>query len=280
MPTVRDLLTDGAARLHGDAARYEVALLLSNVLRVSGAWLVAHADDAVGGADAAAFESLVARRSTGEPIAYLTCTRGFHALDLRVTPEVLIPRPETEVLVDEALRRIPMEGTCRIADLGTGSGAIALAIASARPRAQIVATDISAAALAVARGNAARLGIRTVAFEQGDWLRALGGATFDVVVSNPPYIAAGDAYLHEGDLRFEPPLALSPGTDGLADIRTLVRRASTHLRDGGWLLLEHGFDQGAAARDLLEAAGWCDVLTVRDLEQRERVSGGRWARPG
>ena len=277
MMRVRDLL-DGVARaLPDEEARREAALLLRHVLGVSDAWLVAHPDDAVEVAHVAAFHDLIERRARGEPVAYLTGTRGFHAIELCVTPDVLIPRPETELLVDCALERMPADAPCTVADLGTGSGAIALAIAKARPRARVLATDVSEAALQVARANAERLGLRSVGFAHGDWCAALAGARFDLIVTNPPYIAEGDPHLTEGDLRFEPPAALSSGADGLDAIRAIVRDARTHLRDGGWLMLEHGFQQGAAVRALLAAHDYSGIFTERDLEGRERVSGGRIA---
>lgn len=274
--TVRVLLAEGARNL-GEVteARREAALLLCHVLAASDAWLVAHADDAIDAMRADAFRALVTRRAHGEPIAYLTGSRGFHAIDLHVTPDVLIPRPETELLVDLVLQRLPAGGTYRVADLGTGSGAIALALAAARPAWPITATDASPAALAVASANAQRLGLANVSFAESDWCVALGTAPFDLIVSNPPYIAAGDAHLRSGDLRFEPPQALASGADGLDAIRTIVRDAPAHLREGGWLLFEHGFDQGAAARALLSQHGYLGVFTARDVEQRERVSGGR-----
>jgi len=256
-------------------ARREAALLLRHVLGVSDAWLVAHPDDAVEVAHAVAFQHLIERRARGEPVAYLTGTRGFHAIELRVAPSVLIPRAETEVLVDLALQCIPVDVDCRVADLGTGSGAIALAIAHARTQARVVATDINEAALDVARENAGRLRIGNVEFRQGNWYAGLGDGRFDVIVSNPPYIAEGDPHLHEGDLRFEPSTALASGADGLDAIRMIVPGAREHLRNGGWLLLEHGFDQGGDVRDLLLDHGYAEVFTRHDLEGRERVSGGR-----
>ena len=276
MTTVRAWLDEGTRALPGDEARRETALLLRHVLGVSEAWLVAHADDSIDPGHAAAFRDLLARRARGEPVAYLTGARGFHALSLRVTPDVLIPRPETELLVDCALQRIPGDAECAVADLGTGSGAIALAIAKARPRTKLVATDASNAALEVAHVNAARLAIGNVEFCQGDWCVPLGNARFNVIVSNPPYIAEGDPHLHEGDLRFEPAAALVSGDDGLDAIRIIIRDARAHLHEGGWLMFEHGFDQGPAVRELLGAHGYADVFTERDLEDRERVSGARW----
>jgi len=276
MTTVRALLDHGARSLRGDEARVEAGLLLIHVLGVSRAWLVAHAEDEIGHEKRAAFEALIARRAHGEPVAYLTGSRGFHALDLQVTPDVLIPRADTELLVELALERIPMNAEFRVADLGTGSGAIALSIARERPHARMLASDASGAALELARHNARRLNLTNVEFAQGDWCAALGEAReFDLIVSNPPYIAEDDPHLHEGDLRFEPRAALASGPDGLDAIRIIIRDARTHLREDGWLLLEHGFEQGAAVRALLEQSGYREVFTERDLEGRERVTGAR-----
>lgn len=284
MPRVRDLLEQAARVLPGAESRREAALLLRHVLGVADAWLIAHADDAIDAGRAAIFHALIARRARGEPVAYLTGTRGFHALELQVTPDVLIPRPETELLVELALARIPRSPDeaqrnpdYRIADLGTGSGAIALAIAQARPNARVLATDASKAALEIARENARRSNLANVGFALGDWCAALGDyCDFDLIVSNPPYIADRDPHLREGDLRFEPRAALASGADGLDAIRTIVRDARTHLRERGWLLLEHGFEQGAAVRALLEQSGYRKVFTERDLENRERVTGARF----
>lgn len=308
MAIVRGLLEEAARALPGNEARREAALLLCHELGVSEAWLVAHQDDAVEDDHVTAYRALIDRRAVGEPVAYLTGTSGFHALELRVTPDVLIPRPETELLVDLALARIPErsqdearspDGAAQrrnpgqssemtpdsaalhpgyaVADLGTGSGAIALAIARARPGAHVLATDASEAALAVARGNARRLHLANVDFLQGDWCAALGDALFDLIVSNPPYITEDDPHLKEGDLRFEPRKALASGPDGLDAIRSIVRDAPTHLRPGGWLMFEHGFEQGLAVRELLAAHHYTEIFTERDLEGRERVSGGRGA---
>ncbi len=253
-------------------------LLLLHVLKRPQAWLYAHGDAVVDADQAARFRELVARRASGEPVAYLLGYRGFWTLDLRVTPDTLIPRPETELLVEQALERLDPAADVRVADLGTGSGAIALAIATERPRARVVATDRSEAALAVAQGNAVAHGLAgRVAFRQGDWFAPLAGERFDLVASNPPYIADGDPHLARGDLRHEPASALSSGADGLDAIRLLVAVAPSHLESGGWLLLEHGFDQGPAVRALLDAAGFVEVATVQDLERRDRVSLGRTA---
>ena len=262
-----------AARGRVDAADAE--LLLAHVLGASRGWLFAHGDEPLGTDARARFDALLARRQAGEPVAYLTGRQGFWSLDLAVTPATLVPRPETELLVELALERLHPDLPLRLADLGTGSGAIALAIAHERPRARVVATDASDAALAVAAGNAARNGIANVEFRGGDWYGPLRGERFDLLASNPPYIALGDPHLGEGDLRFEPPSALSSGMDGLDAIRTIVAGAPAHLHAGGWLLLEHGWTQGEAVRALMQAAGFTDVLTAQDLEGRDRVTLGR-----
>lgn len=275
--SVRALLNAAAARIDPIDAEW----LLAHALSQSRAWLFAHRDDPVPALIATTFDALVARREAGEPVAYLTGEQGFWSFVLRVTPETLIPRPETERLVEEALARLSsdtasLDRPMRIADLGTGSGAIALALAKECPQAQVVATDASAGALEVARGNAIRLGLRNVAFRLGDWCAPLAGERFDVIVSNPPYIAEGDPHLAQGDLRFEPSSALSSGRDGFDDLRILVETTPAHLVPGGWLLFEHGHDQGEGARALLSARGFVRVETVRDLEDRDRVTLGCW----
>jgi release factor glutamine methyltransferase len=251
-------------------------LLLAHALGQARTWLYAHGDEAPAPEAARRFEALLSRREDGEPVAYLVGRRGFWSFELRVTPDTLVPRPETERLVELALERLPEGGAQRIADLGTGSGAIALALALERPRADVVATDASAAALAVARDNARSLGVGNIAFRQGDWFAPLAGERFDLVASNPPYIALGDPHLDEGDLRFEPSAALSSGADGLDAIRAIAAGAPMHLSPGGWLLVEHGWAQGRAVRVLFEAAGLVDVATHVDLEQRDRVTLGRY----
>jgi len=274
--TIRELLA--AATAPGETeARHEAEILLGHALERSRAWLFAHAGFVPDDAARLRFAQLLAARRRGEPVAYLIGHRGFWTLDLAVTPDVLIPRPETELLVELALERIPPDAEFRVADLGTGSGALALAIASERPHARVVATDASAAALAVARGNAQRLGIDNVEFAQGDWCAALGVRRFDLVVSNPPYIATGDAHLGQGDLRFEPSSALAAGADGLDAIRAIAAQARAHLEPGGWLFVEHGFDQGSVVRAVFAANGYADIATARDLEQRERVTASKSA---
>lgn len=275
-PPVAELLRRAAARLPGDDARYEAEELLLHVLGVERAWLFAHATDLVADGDADRFEHLLLQRLGGEPLAYLTGRRGFWTLDLQVSPDTLIPRPETERLVELALQRLPQQGVLQIADLGTGSGAIALSIASERPQSQVLATDFSAGALAMARSNAQAHGLGNVSFRLGSWLQPLAGERFHLIASNPPYIASADPHLQQGDLRFEPMSALASGGDGLDAIREIVAGAPAHLLPGGWLLLEHGWDQGESIRALLRQAGFVEVATVQDLEQRDRVTLGQW----
>ena len=238
------------------------------------AWLLAHDGDVIAEADAQNIAALVARRAAGEPLAYLQGDQEFFGLNLRVTPDVLIPRPDTETLVNWALDLLPPDRPARVADLGTGSGAIALAIASQRPLAQVMAVDVSEAALSVARSNAQLLGLGRVRFAAGSWLAPLAGRGFDLIVSNPPYIAEGDGHLPA--LRFEPISALTAGPDGLADLRQIIAQAGGHIHGNGHLLLEHGYDQAEAVADLLRAAGFSDVSTRFDFGGQPRCTGGRW----
>lgn len=276
-PSLRQIVAEASARLGGLEARHEAELLLLHVLDRPRSWLFAHATDPLPAAELATFETLLARRAAGEPVAYLTGRRGFWTLDLEVDPATLIPRPETELLVELALDRLPLDRELQLADLGTGSGAIALALASERPRAQVLATDASPGALAVAARNAARHELHNVRFAAGghEWYAPLQGARFDLIASNPPYIASDDPHLQQGDLRFEPSTALASGPDGLDDIRRIVDGGQAHLLPGGWLLIEHGWDQGEAIRALFEAARFADVQTVQDLERRDRITLGR-----
>jgi len=236
--------------------------------------LITRAHDLLSPAHEERLHELLARRVRGEPVAYLTGRREFWSLELNVTPDVLIPRPETELLVEQALMRIPEDSDWTIADLGTGSGAIALAIAKERPRCRVIATDASAAALAVACGNAARLGITNIEFRHGDWFAPLAGMKFDLIASNPPYVAEGDLHLSQGDVRFEPQTALIAGTNGLAAVRVIAHDAHRHLRRGGVLLLEHGFDQAPAVCAILTGQGYEAVATCPDLQGLPRISFG------
>lgn len=269
MTDIRTILRSASHAL-GD--RLEAELLLAHTLGVNRAWFFAHADDALPPSEETRFAEFVARRVKGEPVAYITGRRDFWSLPLEVTPATLIPRPETELLVELALARLPEGG--RLLDLGTGSGAIALAIAKERPDATVHALDASEAALVVAQRNARALGLR-VSFFHGDWFAPVAGERYDIVVSNPPYIEDADEHLEKGDLRFEPRSALSSGTDGLDDIRRIVTGAPAHLTNAGWLLFEHGYNQGAVSRALFDASPWKESFTARDLEDRDRVTGAQ-----
>lgn len=250
----------------------EARILLGHALDLSRVQLITRSEQTLSAGEARRLEDLLQRRLAGEPIAYLTGEREFYGLALEVTPDVLIPRPETELLVDLAIEKLPPRG--RAVDLGTGSGAIALALAHSRPDARVWALDASAAALEVARRNAGRCGV-AVEFLRSDWYGALGTERFDLIVSNPPYIVAGDSHLSQGDLRFEPIDALTDHADGLSALRAIVAGAAAHLAPGGWLLMEHGYDQAGAVRGLLDAAGFGQVQSWRDLAGIERASGAR-----
>lgn len=255
--------------------KLDADVLIAHVLGCSRTWLIAHADDELSVDTVAAVQTLLARRAAGEPVAYLVGQREFWSLPLTVAPSTLIPRPDTERLVELALERIPAAQACRVLDLGTGTGAIALALKQERPQAEVVAVEREPAALALAARNAESLGLALV-LHQGNWFAPLPGQRFHVIVSNPPYIAADDIHLSQGDVRFEPRSALVAGADGLDDIRIVVREAPAHLFPGGWLLFEHGYDQGAAVRALLQMRGFAEVSTWTDLGGQERVSGGCW----
>lgn len=273
MATVRDLLQQGDD-LPGDSPRRDAEILLCHCLRRSRAWLYAWPEREPEEDQAARYADLLARRRAGHPVAYLTGSREFWSLELTVDHNTLIPRPETETLVAWALE-LDLAADARVLDLGTGSGAIALALAQERPAWQVAALDSSPGALAVAQENARRLRLDRVELIESDWFGALRDRRFELLVSNPPYVAAGDPHLQRGDLRFEPPTALAAGSDGLAAIRGLTASAAMHLVPGGWLLLEHGADQAEPVRDLLQAAGFEAVQTRADLAGLSRVSGGR-----
>ena len=258
-----------------DSPRLDAELLLGHLTGWNRAQLFLRLQDALDAPTQSAFEALVSRRARQEPVAYLTGEKGFWTLTLKVAPGVLVPRPETELLVEWALQVVEDLPAPRIADLGTGSGAIALALASERADASLIATDFSADALAIAQDNAARLGLRQVTFRHGSWLQALQGERCNVIVSNPPYIPMADAHLQA--LRHEPLMALSDGGDGLNAIREIIAAAPAHLLPGGWLLLEHGYDQAAAVRTLLQQAGFERIESRVDLGGHERCSGGHVA---
>jgi len=264
-------VTIGEALRRAGIEPREARLLLAQAAGVAESRIVAHPEQPLEESARARFDDWTARRRGGEPVAYLTGRREFFGLSLCVTPAVLIPRHESELLVERALAALPREAQARVLDLGTGSGALALAIKHARPALEVVAVEASEAALAVARGNARRLGLE-VSWRLGAWFAAVRGERYDVIVSNPPYVAQGDPHLARGDLRFEPRAALDGGSDGLVAIRTIVAQAPAHLVPGGWLLLEHGFDQGPTVRGLLADAGLGRGATWRDLTGHERVS--------
>jgi release factor glutamine methyltransferase len=253
----------------------ENRILLCEATGLTRVQLITQGDRALTPDEASRLDDLVARRLRGEPIAYIVGRREFFGLDFRVGPAVLIPRPDTELIVELALERLPQNAP-RLLDMGTGSGAIAVAVAHTRPDADVTALDVSRDALAVARANAAANGAR-VRFLESSWFDALAtGDIFDVIASNPPYIAAGDDHLAQGDLRFEPVGALTDHADGLSALRIIIAGSPRHLVPGGWLLLEHGYDQAAAVRTLLVDAGFTNVQSWRDLAGIERVSGGRF----
>ena len=256
-------------------ARAEAELLLTRALGVSKARLAAHPELAAEARSNPVYVRYLERRLSGEPVAYILAEREFYGLDFHLTPDVLIPRPETELLVDLALARIPEDEPRAILDIGTGSGCIGVALARLRPRARVIATDISPAALAVAGRNACRHALANLELRLGDGFAPVPDERFDVIVSNPPYLAAGDPHLQMGDLRFEPKHALTSGADGLRCIRTIIAQARAHLVADGWLLLEHGYDQEEAVAALLVASGLTDVFTARDLAGLPRVGGGR-----
>lgn len=257
-----------------DTPRLDAELLLASVLDCNRTALLTHGDRPPAAGAQRRFDDLIAQRRLGVPVAHLLGRREFWSLALRVTPDTLIPRPETESLVELALTRIPPDAAQPFADLGTGAGNIALALARERPDCAITATDCSAAALAVAQDNARRLAITNVQFHHGHWFAPLSGRRYALITSNPPYVAMDDPYLLTGDLRHEPRLALVAGTDGLGALRHLIQHAPEHLQPGGWLLLEHGYAQGTAVRELFEKRGYDQITTHRDLAGHERVSLG------
>lgn len=273
--TVAQRLLDAANSLPGDSPRADAELLLARAIGRPRSWLYAHSDAMLGDEQASDFHALLERRRRGEPVALILGTREFWSMELVVTADTLIPRPETELLVELALRQVPAQSPSRVLDLGTGSGAIALALSRERPLADVTAIDADARTLAVAQKNAARLGLGRVRFLLGNWYSAVRDERFDVIVSNPPYIAEGDPHLLQGDLRFEPRAALASGRDGLEALRAIAADAPRHLQPAGWLLLEHGFEQGGAVRALLQSAGFADIATHADMEGRDRVTGGR-----
>jgi release factor glutamine methyltransferase len=255
--------------------RLDAEVLVMHACGIDRSELITRNETALTGEQQSKLEDLLARRNRGEPVAYITGTREFWSMELNVTPATLIPRPETELLVEKALELIPHDAAWTVADLGTGSGAVALAIARERPRCRAIATDNSPTALDVARSNAKKIGLTNVDFRAGDWFAPLVGETFDMLVSNPPYIRADDPHLKQGDLRFEPVTALVAGDDGLDAIRHIAQHAREFLKPDGWLLFEHGWDQAEAIGEYLRQQGYRDIVCHTDLAGQTRVAGGR-----
>jgi release factor glutamine methyltransferase len=277
--TVGQFLHEAETHLssHSPSPRLDAEVLVMHVCGLSRAELLTRADVELRQTSLTRLQTLLARRAAGEPLAYLTGVREFWSLPLRVSADVLIPRPETELLVERALAHVPPAASWTIADLGTGSGAIAIAIARERPRSRLFATDASAAALEVARENAHRHRVTNIEFREGNWCAALGKERFELIVSNPPYVCEADSHLARGDVRFEPRAALVAGADGLDAIRTIVADCPRYLADMGRLLLEHGRDQAAAISRILIGAGFRDIVVHRDLADLERVTEARRA---
>lgn len=274
--TIKQALREAQQRLlSSESAQIDSELLLACALCCSRTHLYTWPEQVLRPAQQSNFDSLLGRRVLGEPIAYLTGEREFWSLTLKVNRHVLIPRPETELLVETALSLLP-EHAQRVADLGTGSGAIALALATERPHWELFASDLSQDALNVASANALTYALGNVQFTQGSWCEALPAEPLAMIISNPPYIDPQDSHLSEGDLRFEPRTALSAADAGIADIRTIITQAPAYLSPGGWLLLEHGFEQAAAVRELLKTRGFQSVRTLQDLNGNDRVSFGHF----
>lgn len=265
-----------ALQLTHTEARIEVQILLHSILpQATRAWIIAHENDALQANIHAGFQAQLGRRLKGEPIAHIVGHREFYGLDLQVTADTLIPRPDTETLVEAALSHIPENRAAQVLDLGTGTGAIALAIAKHRPRVDVFAVDASIRALTVAKNNAQHLSIKNVSFEISNWYDALEHKRFDLIVSNPPYIEQDDAHLLQGELRFEPISALASGVDGLNDIRHIIANALPHLKPQGWLMLEHGYNQAESVSNLMADIGLVDIATIQDLGANDRVTIGK-----
>jgi len=271
-----DLLRTATQRLAetSPSPRLDARLLARHALGVNDTWLVAHGRDDIDASVVAAFEVMLARRAAGVPVAYLLGEREFFGRPFRVTPDTLIPRPETELLVETALQRLAARSRAEVLDIGTGTGCIAITLKLARPDWSLTAVDVSQGALTVARDNGERLGAE-VAWQESDLFGALAGRRFDLIVGNPPYVAEDDTHLAQGDLRFEPLGALASGPDGLDALRKIVKLAPTYLENSGWLILEHGWDQAEAVAGLLDDAGFVERFLIRDLAGQARVSGGR-----
>lgn len=276
MTTLKQLIADGEKALtDSDNARLDVELLLAHSISQTRTWLYTWPDHIPSAVERNLYLELLRRRQSGEPIAYLVGKQAFWNLELNITPDVLIPRPETELLVEKTLEKLAGIKQARVVDLGTGSGAIALALANDNPDWEISGSDSSNEALDVARNNAEFLDISNVSFQAGDWLAPFPESRFHAIVSNPPYIETGDAHLDQGDVRFEPEQALISGADGLEDIRKIAAQSPGQLENRGWLLLEHGYNQGEAARKIFTYNGFREIETYKDLSGHERVTAGQ-----
>lgn len=276
--TYRGLIDDATRLLYNtsDTPRIDAEVLLQHVIQQPLAWLIAYGDSPANAAHIEAFYHLLEKRQHGQPIAYLTGSREFWSLTLKVTPDVLIPRPDTETLVEQALQVSPADKPLAVLDLGTGSGAIALAIAKERPQSTVLATDASVAALAIAEQNAIRNDLGNVTFLQSDWFQQLPAQRFNLIAANPPYVMRDDPHLKQGDLRFEPDLALVGGGDGLDDIRHICQQSGDYLVPGGYLIIEHGFDQTEQVHHCFQQAGFDAIQVFKDLNNLPRCSSGRW----
>jgi release factor glutamine methyltransferase len=276
MATIKQLITDGENALpDSDSARLDAELLLSVVIAKPRSWLYTWPDHIPALPEQHLYLELIRRRQAGEPVAYMTGRKEFWDLQLKINHDVLIPRPDTELLVETALAKLPEDESIRVADLGTGSGAIALALASGRDNWQLIATDQSARALDLAQENAKNLDIKNISFFQGSWLAPLSGQTFDAILSNPPYIEKNDPHLQRGDVRFEPVHALISEENGFADIHHIISNSPSFLTPSGWLMLEHGYQQGEQVRQLFAAFSYSEIETLRDLAGHERITIGR-----
>jgi release factor glutamine methyltransferase len=278
-PTYRGLIDSAAKLLHDGSPtpRIDAEILLQHATQESLAWIIARGDNHASNEHITSFFTLVEQRQAGQPIAYVCGYRDFWTLTLKVNNDVLIPRPDTETLVENALEKIAADLPCDLLDLGTGSGAIALALACERPQARVLATDSQVKALAVATQNAETNGLNNVTFLHSNWFEKVAKETkFDLIASNPPYVEAGDPHLTQGDLRFEPDTALIAEKQGLADLQSIVANAPNHLKKNGWLFLEHGYNQAQQVRQLFSERGFCNIELFTDINQLPRCSAAQW----
>jgi release factor glutamine methyltransferase len=261
--------------VESDSARLDAEILLCSVINCERTYLYTHPEQTLSSSEINSFNELIALRTEGHPIAHLITKKEFWSIPLQVTPDTLIPRPETEVLVEAALNRIPKTSSYSILELGTGSGAISIALASERPLINITATDIKEGALKVARANAESHKLNNITFEKADWFDIKNISTYDLIISNPPYISNDDPHLKQGDVRFEPESALISGKEGLDDLNIIITGAKKYLNTNGWLLLEHGYQQGNAVRQLLQENNFSTISTLKDYSNLDRVSAGQ-----